>query len=123
MAPHAKARRGWKGTLTTEKSTVDNTWSLLGMEREPADPRPLFMVLGEEPRTLNPVAASIATDWQVLGLLYDSLIAIDPATLEDIPWIALSWDVATEKPAAKPAAKKPAARKTAAKATAKSDKA
>jgi peptide/nickel transport system substrate-binding protein len=93
-------RKGWKGTLTTEKSTVDNTWSLLGMEREPADPRPLFMVLGEEPRTLNPVAASIATDWQVLGLLYDSLIAIDPATLEDIPWVALSWDVATEKPAA-----------------------
>ena len=97
-------RKGWKGTLTTERSTVDNTWTLLGMERENADPRPLFMTLGEEPRTLNPVSASAATDWQVLGLLYDSLIAVDPATLGDIPWIALSWDVATE-PSATPSGK------------------
>ena len=87
----------WKGTLVTDRVTADNTWSLLAMEPASGPMKPLYLVQADEPRALNPFTSSSAYDWQVLGLIYDSLIAVDPYTLETIPWLAESWTIATEE--------------------------
>lgn len=89
-------RRDWAGALVTDRITADNIWSLLSMEPASGPMRPLYLVQEEEPRTLNPFISSSAYDWQVMSLVYDALIAIDPYTLETIPWLASSWTVTTE---------------------------
>lgn len=87
-------RNDWKGAVTTEIATADNVWSLLAMEPE-GKMRPFYWCLPEEPRNLNPITASSAYDWQVLGLIYDTLLTADPETLEDLPWLARDWKVET----------------------------
>ncbi|GAB1487529.1 hypothetical protein MASR2M79_25950 [Aminivibrio sp.] len=87
----------WKGTLVTDRTTADNLWSLLSMEPASGPMRPLYMVQADEPRALNPFTSSSAYDWQVMGLIYDSLIAVDPYTLETIPWLAESWTIDTKE--------------------------
>jgi len=88
-------REGWKGIIETERTTADNIWTLINMEPGNGGDRPIMWCLQEEPRSLNPFSTSSVYDWQVLGLVYDSLIAIDPEDLEDIPWLARSWEVET----------------------------
>ncbi len=99
----------WKGTLVTDRVTADNTWSLLAMEPASGPKRPLYLVQADEPRALNPFTSSSAYDWQVLGLIYDSLIAVDPYTLETIPWLAESWTIGTEAVRPAPARCSPSA--------------
>ena len=88
-------RKGWEGVISTEKTSADNLWTLINMEPADGKKRPVMWCLSDEPRSLNPLSTGSAYDWQVLGLVYDSMIAIDPETLEDIPWLASSWKVAT----------------------------
>lgn len=91
----AALSREWKGAVVTKAAAADNSWSLLSMEPASGRQRPLYWALGDEPRTLNPFTASTATDWQVLGLLYDTLMAVNPNDLSDLPWLARSWKVET----------------------------
>jgi len=91
----AAVSKGWKGTVSTKVATADNSWSLLSMAPASGGMRPLYWALGDEPRTLNPFTASTATDWQVLGLLYDTLLAVNPNDLTDLPWLARTWKVET----------------------------
>ncbi|MCF0248482.1 MAG: ABC transporter substrate-binding protein, partial [Synergistes sp.] len=83
----------WKGIFTTDRVTADNFWTLLNAEPKDGKMRPLRMALADEPRNLNPFTASSAYAWQVLGLIYESMISNDPNTLENIPAIAESWQV------------------------------
>ncbi|MDD4160560.1 MAG: ABC transporter substrate-binding protein [Synergistaceae bacterium] len=85
----------WKNVFANEKMTADNIWTLLMAEPADGKERPLNMVLAEEPRNLNPFAASSAYSWQILGLIYESLIGTDPFTLDDMPSLAESWSVET----------------------------
>lgn len=85
----------WKNVFANEKMTADNIWTLLMAEPSDGKERALNMVLAEEPRNLNPFVASSAYSWQILGLIYESLIGTDPFTLEDMPSLASSWSVAT----------------------------
>ena len=89
-------RKDWKGLTFSKKTTADNIWSLLNMEPVNGKMRPLYWCLPEDPRTLNPLAAGSAYDWAVLGLIYESLIGTDPYTLDDIPQLALKWNIETE---------------------------
>lgn len=41
--------------------------------------------------TFNPGIAKWSYEWTVLNRLYDSLIAVNPYTHEDMPWAALYW--------------------------------
>jgi len=93
----AAVSKGWKGVVTTRAVTADNSWSLLAMSPASGAMRPLYWALGDEPRTLNPFTASTATDWQVLGLVYDTLMTVNPNDLGDLPWLARSWKVETVK--------------------------
>lgn len=88
-------RNSWNGIVSTEASSADNIWTLLNMEPAAGAERPVMWCLSDEPRSLNPFSTGSAYDWQVLSLIYDSMIAIDPETLEDIPWLAASWKVET----------------------------
>ena len=85
----------WKNVFSNEKMTADNMWTLIMAEPADGKERPLNMVLAEEPRNLNPFVASSAYSWQILGLIYESLIGTDPFTLDDMPSLAESWSVET----------------------------
>ncbi len=85
----------WKNVFSNEKMTADNIWTLLMAEPADGKMRPLNMLLAEEPRNLNPFVASSAYSWQVLGMIYESLIGTDPFTLDDMPSLAASWSVDT----------------------------
>lgn len=87
---------GWKNIFTTDKMTADNMWTLLTAEPAGGKMRPLRMLLPEEPRNLNPFTASSAYSWQVLGMIYETMIGTDPYTLEDMPALSESWSVRTE---------------------------
>ena len=98
----AAVSKGWKGTVSTKSMTADNSWSLLAMSPASGAMKPLYWALGDEPRTLNPFTASTATDWQVLGMVYDTLLTVNPNNLGDLPWLARSWKVETVKGSAGP---------------------
>ena len=85
----------WKNVFSNEKMTADNMWTLLMAEPADGKKKVLNMLLAEEPRNLNPFVASSSYSWQILGLIYESLIGTDPFTLEDMPSLALSWSVET----------------------------
>jgi len=85
----------WKNVLTTPTMTADNVWTLLAAEPVEGPMRTFNMLLAEEPRNLNPLVGSSAYEWQVLGMIYESLIGTDPWTLEDRPALAKSWEVRT----------------------------
>ena len=85
----------WKNVFSNEKMTADNMWTLIMAKPADGEERPLNMVLAEEPRNLNPFVASSAYSWQILGLIYESLIGTDPFTLDDMPSLAESWSVET----------------------------
>jgi len=91
------ATSSWKGYVTTSYTTADNIWSLFQLEPAQGSMKPLRWVLLDEPRSLNPLDTSSAYDWNVLAFIYDSLLAIDPETLTDLPWVAESWSVDTVK--------------------------
>lgn len=91
----AAVTRDWKGIVSSEVTTADNLWTLLSMEPGKGPMRPVFWALPSEPRSLNPLSTGSAYDWQILGLVFDGMIAVDPYTLEDIPWLATRWTIET----------------------------
>lgn len=90
----------WENIITLPGMTADNVWTLLAAEpRDGGGRRILNMLLPEEPRNLNPLAASSGYSWQILGYIYEGMLAADPWTLENRPSLARSWRVNTEKTA------------------------
>jgi peptide/nickel transport system substrate-binding protein len=98
----AAVRKGWDGLVTSEVSTADNSWSLLNMTPADGQMRPLYWTLSDEPRSLNPLSGSSAYDWQVLGLIYDSPLTVNPYDLSDLPSLAENWKVETVSVEGKP---------------------
>jgi ABC-type transport system substrate-binding protein len=52
--------------------------------------------------SLNPLYAEWVWDWYILGKSYDSMITLNPNTLEDVPYIAYNWTIDTWVPSAGP---------------------
>jgi peptide/nickel transport system substrate-binding protein len=75
-----------------------NKWTTLNIKPVRGKGGTLRWLLPEEPKVLNPCTASSAYEWEVLGRLYDGLMEINPETMEDIPWMAKSWEVGTWEP-------------------------
>jgi peptide/nickel transport system substrate-binding protein len=88
-------RNDWDGVFMTDRSTSDNTLSLISMRPMGGGERPIYWNIPEEIRTLNPLVSSTAYDWTVLGTIYDTMISSNPYTFEDSPWLAESWDITT----------------------------
>lgn len=59
----------------------------------------LKLALGWNPDVLNPVASTTAYDWDILGLLFDSLLTANPLDIfnleADINWVAESIEMKT----------------------------
>lgn len=89
--------KGWKNVLTTPSTTADNIWTILAAEQADGKPRTLNMLLTEEPRNLNPIVTSSVYAWQVLGVIYETMIGSDPWTGENRPQLAREWRVRTEE--------------------------
>lgn len=89
----AALQNEWQGAIASLYMTPDNTYSLLSLRHE--NKKAFYWCLAEEPRNLNPLSASSAYEWQVLSVIYESLLAVDPFTLEDVPWLAESWRLDT----------------------------
>lgn len=66
-----------------------------GVERPPP-PDVLRIHMGGEPATLNPILASDAYASQVNAYLFDSLIEMDPDTLEYRPKLATRWEISPD---------------------------
>lgn len=92
----AGVSKRWKNVFATDKMTADNLWTYLTIEPADGKKRPLVTILPEEPRSLNPLTASTAYAWQVLGMIYETMLGTDPETLENMPSLAESWKVETK---------------------------
>lgn len=75
-----------------------NKWTTLNIKPVKGKGGTVRWLLMEEPKVLNPCTASSAYEWEVLGRLYDALLEVHPETMEDIPWMAKSWEIGTWEP-------------------------
>ncbi|MEM1540575.1 MAG: ABC transporter substrate-binding protein, partial [Candidatus Bathyarchaeia archaeon] len=66
----------WKGTKPGEPDPTKPSWR--------------FHIGGPLAR-LNPITSTSAYDWQVLNLVLDGLLVVDPYTHEDKLWAAKAW--------------------------------
>ncbi|MBE3578213.1 MAG: ABC transporter substrate-binding protein [Limnochordales bacterium] len=80
-------------------ANYQNQWTTLNIRRRAGEGGTIRWLLPEEPKNLNVVTASSAYEFEVLGRIYEGMYAIDPVTMQDIPWLAESWDVGTWEPA------------------------
>lgn len=64
-----------------------------GTERTEGGSTLIEWIWGEEPEQLNPLSADTGYAWGIIGKTLDSLIAVNPYTHEDIPWLAEDWIV------------------------------
>ena len=86
-------RSDWDGVFSTDRVTSDNNLTLISMTPRDGVERPIFWNISDEIRNLNPFVSSTATDWTVLGTIYETLISVDPFTFGDTAWLAESWDI------------------------------
>ena len=90
-------RTDWEGVVNEVGRGVDSWWTFLNAH-------PINITKGGTIRwgfrsdimSLNPVNATTAWDWNVLGEIYDTLLKYNPYNVtEDIPWMAESYEVGT----------------------------
>ncbi len=87
-------RNDWEGIISAKGYSGDNFWTYLNIHPKGKSEGGILKVrMPIEPRSLNPLIASTAYEWDILGKIYESLLATDPYSLKDIPWLAESWTV------------------------------
>ena len=79
-------------------ANYQNKWTTLNVKPVRGKGGTIRWLLPEEPKVLNPCTSSSAYEWEVLGRLYDNLMEVNPETMEDMPWMAKSWEVGTWEP-------------------------
>ena len=90
---------GLLGIVNTEGHGSDNMWTYLNMHWEPGHPNErledgktvVVWCLQDEPELLNPTSAGSTYAWTIMNPIFDPLIAVNPYTHEDVPWLAESW--------------------------------
>lgn len=93
-----------QGIVNSPGYGADNGWTYLnlrwaeGTERYTEEGKTIVeWIWGEEPELLNPCSASTVYAWDLIEKVQDGLIAVNPYTHEDIPWLATDWEI-TEVP-------------------------
>ena len=93
-----------RGIVQSPGFGSDNMWTWLNIRWEPANARiegtDVTAVYGlpNEPGILNPLSASTESSWTIMRQTMDDMLAVNPYTHEDLPWLAESWAL-TETPA------------------------
>ena len=87
--------KGWVPMNGFGAANYNNIWTTLNIERVAGTGGTIRWLLSEEPKNLNPVTASQAYEWEVLGRVapMGGLRQIEPVTGADIPWMAKSWEI------------------------------
>jgi peptide/nickel transport system substrate-binding protein len=97
--------KGLNGIVNSPGYGADNFWTWMNMRWEtgggirPGGSENLVIYCnGEETRVRSPVASTTAYEWNTIGNMYDTLIAVNPYTNEDLLWQAEAWnqEVVTE---------------------------
>jgi ABC-type transport system substrate-binding protein len=83
------------GIVNSPGFGADNMWTWLNWV---STTTPIVYTNGEYPERLNPLYASTVYAWNVMNPLLDGLIAVDPYTHEDVPWLATSWTITQTGP-------------------------
>ena len=92
---------GLLGIVNTEGHGSDNMWTYLNIQWEPGHPNErieagntvVIWCLQDEPERLNPTYAGSTYAWTIMNPIFDPLIAVNPYTHEDVPWLAESWSL------------------------------
>ena len=95
---------GLRGIVNQPGYGADNSWTFLNMrwvsghpnERIEEGNSTIIWCLGEEPERHNPCFASTVYAWEIMRPVMDSLVAVNPYTNQDVPWLATYWT--TEAP-------------------------
>ena len=91
---------GLKGIINSPGYGSDNPWTQTNMRWESGHPNErieagktvVVWCLQDEPERLNPTYAGSTYAWTIMNPIFDSLIAVNPYTHEDLPWMATSWE-------------------------------
>jgi ABC-type transport system substrate-binding protein len=88
-----------RGIINSPGYGSDNMWTHLNIYWEPGFERIedgktiLVWCLGDEPASLNPLNTTNSYSRQILDPIVDGLLAINPYTNEDLPWLAWNWTI------------------------------
>jgi ABC-type transport system substrate-binding protein len=63
-----------------------------GTERTEGGETIIEWLWGEEPELLNPCSGSTVYCWDIMDKTMDGLMAVNPYTHEDMPWMATDWE-------------------------------
>lgn len=89
------------GVVNSPGYGSDNSWTYLNMRWTPGsdyeriegtDDHVVIWQCGEEPESFNPCFAHTVYAWLIIAPALDGLMAVNPYTHQDMPWIATSWD-------------------------------
>jgi peptide/nickel transport system substrate-binding protein len=90
-----------RGIVNSPGYCSNNGWTYFnihwapGTERYEGDETIIEWLGGGEPELLNPCSAGTGSAWLVINPTLDGLMAVNPYTHEDLPWMATNWDVKT----------------------------
>jgi ABC-type transport system substrate-binding protein len=94
-----------RGIVNSPGYGSDNGWTWLNVRWEPGSPGEridadgnsyVIYTLGEEPERMNPLYAGTVYTWTIMGAVYDGLIAVNPYSHKDLPWLALDWEIVAD---------------------------
>jgi peptide/nickel transport system substrate-binding protein len=94
FAGYGAYKVGWEKVVNAEGTGPASWFTFLNTYKTGTDTiRWGFMNDVEE---LNPIHSSWVWDWNILGLVYDTLINVDPYDMSrDKPWLAYNWTLGT----------------------------
>jgi ABC-type transport system substrate-binding protein len=90
-----------RGIVNSPGYCSNNGWTYFnihwapGTERYEGDETIIEWLGGGEPELLNPCSAGTGSAWLVINPTLDGLMAVNPYTHEDLPWMATNWDAET----------------------------
>lgn len=85
---------GLLGIVNSVGYGADNMWTYLNIHWEIGPPglANVSWCLEDEPDIFNPLSGNVYA-WKFMDKVFDPLMAVDPYSHEDIPWIATNWEV------------------------------
>jgi peptide/nickel transport system substrate-binding protein len=87
---------GLLGIVNSPGYGADNMWTYINIHWPVTSPQggTVAWCVKDEPDIFNPLSGN-AYAWKFMDKVFDPLMAVNPYTLEDIPWIATDWEVVT----------------------------
>jgi len=88
---------GWDGYVRAAGDTPANFWTFFNVRPAGQESGGIFYAGQlQYAEDINPFTYQWVWESRVIGEVYDSLLMLDPYTLQDIPWLAESWTVQGE---------------------------